>query len=265
MLPRKSANWRRTSAETVARPEAARPRPAMRQSSTRAEATGECRDLLASRLRSHSQSRTFNCWLLRLSQRRLSTALKAAQKLAANAPTEAEGLYWETRSAQNLATNALARASRTRSQFAEVSCVAWGHLSATEVFRGCRTGIPPGAGSERGRYGRPVRLVFDAAGQGRSDEALRVTQAALNEASRRSRTQRCDGGNPFHSARFCRGRAIPEERPEHQTRICSACACFAGKGVCQDEPNAGSDRGVKARARQTIRTAACTIRLPASI
>ena len=44
---------------------------------------------------------------------RFQPAAGAAQKLAVNAPTEAEGLYWETRSAQKLATNALARASQS--------------------------------------------------------------------------------------------------------------------------------------------------------
>jgi tetratricopeptide (TPR) repeat protein len=38
-------------------------------------------------------------------------ALAAAQKLALSAATEAEGLYWETKSAQKLATEALGRAS----------------------------------------------------------------------------------------------------------------------------------------------------------
>jgi tetratricopeptide (TPR) repeat protein len=72
---------------------------------------GECADLLAAQLQ-----------LLQIKDLRLlvscaystanyQPAAVAAQKLALNAATEAEGLYWETRSAQKLAAEALARAS----------------------------------------------------------------------------------------------------------------------------------------------------------
>jgi len=72
---------------------------------------GECSELLASRLellRAKDLRLLASC---SYSTGNFRNAFDASQKLAMNAPTEAEGLYWEIRSAQKLATNALARAS----------------------------------------------------------------------------------------------------------------------------------------------------------
>jgi len=75
---------------------------------------GECSELLASRLellRAKDLRLLASC---SYSTGNFRNAFDASQKLAMNAPTEAEGLYWEIRSAQKLATNALARARRTQ-------------------------------------------------------------------------------------------------------------------------------------------------------
>ena len=57
------------------------------------------------------------------------TAVDAAQKLALNARTEAEGLYWETRSAQKLAAKALARASQIDSNSPKL------HVLLGDIYR----------------------------------------------------------------------------------------------------------------------------------
>jgi tetratricopeptide (TPR) repeat protein len=71
----------------------------------------ECADLLAARL---SQLQAKGIRLLTLcaySGGIYQTAFEAAQKLALNSATEAEGLYWETRAGQKLAAESLAHAS----------------------------------------------------------------------------------------------------------------------------------------------------------
>ena len=50
------------------------------------------------------------------------TSFGAAQKLALNPATEAEGLYWETKSAQKLATLVLARASNLTPTHPRCTC-----------------------------------------------------------------------------------------------------------------------------------------------
>ncbi len=72
---------------------------------------GECTDLLASRLQLLQTKDLRLLASCAYSTANYQPAAIAAQKLAVNAATEAEGLYWETRSAQKLAAEALARAS----------------------------------------------------------------------------------------------------------------------------------------------------------
>jgi tetratricopeptide (TPR) repeat protein len=72
---------------------------------------GECADLLASRLpqlQAKDLRQLTSCAYL---SGKYQTAVGAAQKLALNPATEAEGLYWETRAEQKLAAEALAHAS----------------------------------------------------------------------------------------------------------------------------------------------------------
>lgn len=72
---------------------------------------GECSELLASRpqgLSSHDLRLLVSC---AYATGDYQNAFAASQKLAVNAATEAEGSYWEIRSAQKLATDALTRAS----------------------------------------------------------------------------------------------------------------------------------------------------------
>ncbi len=210
----------------------------------------ECTNLLASRLPLLPTKDLQRLAFCAYSTANFQPAAGAAQKLAVNAATEAEGLYWETRSAQKLATNALARASQLDSDSPKF------HVLLGDVYRQ-RKYLPDAEQEYRKALalnaedtGALVRFVFDAAGQFRSGRGIARDASRADEESRRSRVQRSHGRNPFHSARFCRGRAISEERLEHETGVGSARACSARKGVRRDKPNAGSDHGIKARARR---------------
>jgi tetratricopeptide (TPR) repeat protein len=72
---------------------------------------GECSDFLMSRLHLLSPKDLHLLAFCAYSTGNFQNALDAGAKLAVSAANEAEGLYWETRSAQRLATQALARAS----------------------------------------------------------------------------------------------------------------------------------------------------------
>jgi tetratricopeptide (TPR) repeat protein len=81
---------------------------------TRLYASGkyeDCSDLLAARLQLLQAKELRLLESCAYPTARYQTAFDAAQKLALNPATEAEGLYWETRSSQKLAIGALARAS----------------------------------------------------------------------------------------------------------------------------------------------------------
>jgi predicted Zn-dependent protease len=141
----------------------------------------ECTDLLASRLSLLSAPDLRRLAFCAYSTANFQPAAVAAQRLAANAATEAEGLYWETRSAQKLATNALARASRIDSNSPEF------HVLLGDVYR--QRKYLPDAEQE---YRKALALNAEDTGAlfGLSltmlansdlDEALRVTQSALSK------------------------------------------------------------------------------------
>jgi predicted Zn-dependent protease len=103
----------------------------------------------------------------------------AAQKLAVNAATEGEGLYWETRSVQKLAANALARASQLDSNSPKF------HVLLGDVYRQrkyfpdaeqeYRKALALNAEDTGALFGLSLTLLANSD----LDEALRVTQAAL--------------------------------------------------------------------------------------
>lgn len=106
-------------------------------------------------------------------------AFDAAAKLAASASTEAEGLYWETKSAQKLASDALARASELDSSSPKL------HVLLGDVYRQ-RDNFPDAEQEYRkalalqpqdtgALFGLSLVLLADQ----QKDEALRLAQAAL--------------------------------------------------------------------------------------
>jgi tetratricopeptide (TPR) repeat protein len=106
-------------------------------------------------------------------------ALKAAAKLASNAVTEAEGLYWETKSVQKLATHAIARASAVDPGSPKLH-VLLGDIyrqqkafpDAEQEYRKALALRPEDTGA---LFGLSLALLAD----GRNDEALAVARASL--------------------------------------------------------------------------------------
>jgi Tfp pilus assembly protein PilF len=110
-------------------------------------------------------------------------AFDAAARMAANAGTEAEGLYWEMKSAQRLATVALAHASEMDSSSPKL------HILLGDIYR--QQTFLPDAEQEYGKalalqpedtgalFGLSLALLAD----NQIDEAFHVTQAALKNRS----------------------------------------------------------------------------------
>ncbi len=108
-------------------------------------------------------------------------ASDAGAKLAASVTTEAEGLYWEIRSAQKLASDALARASELDSSSPKL------HVLLGDVYR--QRSDLPGAEKEYRKalelqpedtgalFGLSLVLLADQ----EKDEALRLAQTALQK------------------------------------------------------------------------------------
>lgn len=140
---------------------------------------GACSEMLASRLR---QLQTRDLQLLAscaYSTGNYRNALDAAAKLASNVATEAEGLYWETKSAQKLATAALARASATDPSSPKLHVLLgdiyrqWKSFpDAEQEYRKALALRPGDAGA---LFGLSLALLAD----GQNDEALTVAQTAL--------------------------------------------------------------------------------------
>ena len=142
---------------------------------------GECDDVLASRLQ---QLPAKNLQLLALCAYLTGdypNAMTAGAKLASNLRTEAEGLYWETKSAQKLATHALARASAADPASPKLH-VLLGDIyrqqkafpDAEQEYRKALDLRPQDSGA---LFGLALALLAD----GQNDEALDVAQAALEK------------------------------------------------------------------------------------
>jgi tetratricopeptide (TPR) repeat protein len=111
-----------------------------------------------------------------------SHALEAAAKLASNPSTEAEGLYWETRTAQKLAAQALARASAAAPDSPKLHVLLgdiyryWKNIPEAEhEYRTALALRPTDIGAQFG-----LSLALLAAG--RNDEALSLAEAALQKS-----------------------------------------------------------------------------------
>lgn len=109
------------------------------------------------------------------------SALKAGVKLASNPSTEAEGLYWETKSAQKLATQALTRASAVDSNSPKL------HVLLGDIYRGQKA-FPDAEQEYRKALalrpqdsGALFGLSLALLANGQNEEALGVAQAALEE------------------------------------------------------------------------------------
>ena len=109
-------------------------------------------------------------------------AFAAATKLVANVATEAGGLYWETKSAQKLATEALAQASRLDSASPKLHILLGDvyrqrkdFLAAEQEYRKALTLQPQDTGA---LFGLALALL----GDNQIDEAFRMAQAAVGRS-----------------------------------------------------------------------------------
>jgi tetratricopeptide (TPR) repeat protein len=142
---------------------------------------GECTDLLASRLQLLQTKDLRLLASCAYSTANYQPAASAAQKLAVNAATEAEGLYWETRSAQKLATEALARASEIDSSSPKLH-VLLGDIyrqrlyfpEAEQEYRKALALQPEDPGA---LFGLSLALLSDE----QTDEAFRLAETAVQK------------------------------------------------------------------------------------
>ena len=142
---------------------------------------GECRELLASRLRSLPEKDLQLLAACSYATGNYQTTFDAAAKLASNGATEAEGLYWETRSAEKLATQSLARAGEIDSSSPTL------HVLLGDVYRQ-RKNFPEAENEYRkalaihpGDAGAAFGLSLALLGDGKIDEAYGLAQAELQK------------------------------------------------------------------------------------
>ncbi len=140
---------------------------------------GRCRDVLASRpqpLAVKNLQLQASCAYLTGDY---SSAMKSSGRLAQNSATEAEGLYWETKAAGNLATESLARASAADPNSPKLHVLLGdiyrqqkNVLEAEKEYRRALSIRPEDTGAQFG-----LCLALLAAGQ--NDEALSLAQTSL--------------------------------------------------------------------------------------
>ncbi len=143
---------------------------------------GQCRDVLASRpqpLAVKNIQLLASCAYLTGDY---SSALKASGRLAQNPATEAEGLYWETKVAGNLAAESLARASAADPNSPKLHVLVGdvyrqqkNVLEAEKEYRHALSLRPEDTGAQFG-----LSLALLAAGQ--TDEALSLAQTSLEKS-----------------------------------------------------------------------------------
>jgi predicted Zn-dependent protease len=142
---------------------------------------GECSELLAGRLRSLPAKDLQLLASCAYATGNYRATFDAAAKLASNAATEAEGLYWETRSAEKLATQSLARASEIDSSSPTL------HVLLGDVYRQrknfpeaeeeYRKALAIHSGDAGAAFGLSLALLADQ----KVDEAYRLAKAELQK------------------------------------------------------------------------------------
>ena len=142
---------------------------------------GACTDTLASRVQqlpTKDLQLLVSCSFLTGSY---TNALKAATRLVSNPMTEAEGLYWEIKTVQKLASGAFSRASVADSNSPKLHVLLGDIYRQSKNFpdaeREYRKALELRPGDTGAQFGLSLALL--AAGQ--NDEALSLAQAALEK------------------------------------------------------------------------------------
>ncbi len=140
---------------------------------------GECSDELSARLLQLHASELRLLASCAYSTARYHAAFDAGQKLALNPATEAEGLYWETKSAQKLATETLAHASELDSDSPTLHVLLGDVYRQRDHYEDAEQEYRKALAIQPANPGALFGLSLALLGDGKNDEALTVAQAAL--------------------------------------------------------------------------------------
>ena len=211
---------------------------------------GECTNLLASRLPLLPTKDLQRLAFCAYSSANFQPAAMAAQKLAVNAATEGEGLYWETRSVQKLATNALARASQLDSNSPKF------HVLLGDVYRQrkyfpdaeqeYRKALALNAEDTGALFGLSLTLLANSD----LDEALRVTQAALTKNPDDPEFNAVMGEILSIQHDFAGAEPYLKKGLSTKPELVPHVHALLGRVYAETNRTAGSDHGVKTRARR---------------
>ena len=108
-------------------------------------------------------------------------AFDAAEKLSASAATGAERLYWETKSSQNLASEALAHASKIDANSPNLLVLLGDVYRQQERFEDAEREYRKGLTLRPQDTGALFGLSLTLLGNGQVDEALHVAQSAIKD------------------------------------------------------------------------------------
>lgn len=140
---------------------------------------GECSDALSARLQELQTKDLRLLVFCAYSNANYQAAFDSAQKLELNPATETEGLYWETKSAQKLATETLARASELDSSSPTLHVLLGDvyrqrkyYPDAEQEYRKALAIRPDNSGA---LFGLSLALLADS----EIEEALRIAEGAL--------------------------------------------------------------------------------------
>jgi tetratricopeptide (TPR) repeat protein len=140
---------------------------------------GRCSELLGPRLKYLQEKDLSVLAVCSYFSGEYETAFAVGEKLALGVPTEAEGLYWETKSGQRLAAQALAHASAIDSNsprlhilLGDVYRERWQYKEAEQEYRRALTLLPCDAGALLG-------LTLTLIANSDLDEAQKLTEEAL--------------------------------------------------------------------------------------
>jgi len=142
---------------------------------------GECSDLLAPRLQLLQAKDLQVLASCAYSTGNFQNAFDAAAKLAVNPGTEAEGLYWETRSSQKLATQALARASQMNSASPKLHVLLGDIYRQRKYFPDAEQEYRKALALQPEDLGALFGLSLALLANQQIDEAFELTQAALEK------------------------------------------------------------------------------------
>jgi tetratricopeptide (TPR) repeat protein len=140
---------------------------------------GECSDVLASSARPLPVSKLRLLASCSFLTGKYARALDAAVKLALNPAAEAEGLYWETKSSQKLATQALARASAADPGSPKLHVLLGDIYRQQKAFPDAEQEYRKALALRQEDTGALFGLSLALLADGQNDEALSVAQAAL--------------------------------------------------------------------------------------